>query len=338
MSESFSEDFLVRSPSYTETMESVVLPFLEERQNVCTVPGFESRPLWCVSYAADDPVATVLIVHGFTENADKYAELIYSLLHLRFSVVAFDQRGHGRSWRTDGIPDPSVTHVDRFSDYVSDLRIIADRYRPADQPFFIFAHSMGGAVVSLFLEQFPGLVSAAVLSSPMIAPYLGGVPAAAAAVLGSGAAFFGHRKNHPFFMKPYSGPEDFATSCATDPVRFSWYDAVKASRKDFQNSVPSWQWIREAVGVTKRILAPGEPEKIGCPVLLFTAETDYSVLPDPQKAFIARVPSGRSVFVPGSRHEIFRSENAVLFPWWHQVISFYKENLSRPETTGGQSK
>ena len=61
-------------------------------------------------------------------------------------------------------------------------------------------------------------------------------------------------------------------------------------------------------------------------------------LPDPQKAFIARVPSGRSVFVPGSRHEIFRSENAVLFPWWHQVISFYKENLSRPETTGGQSK
>ena len=336
MSELFNPDFLIQSPSYAETMNSTVLPFLEQRQRVHTVPGCESRPLFCVTYAAENPLAAVLIVHGFTENAYKYAELIYSLLRLRFSVVAYDQRGHGRSWRADGIPDPSVTHVDHFDDYVEDLRIVADAFRPADHPFFVFAHSMGGAVTSLFLERHPGVFDAAVLSSPMIAPYLSGIPASVASALGAAAGGLGKGKKNPFFMKPYAGPEDFATSCATDPNRFAWYDAVKASRPEFRNSTPSWQWIREAVSVTKKILAPGEPEKIACPVLLFTAEKDFSVLPEPQRKFISRVPSGRSVFVPGSRHEIFRSENAVLFPWWHQVISFYRERLAPSVSAGGQ--
>lgn len=336
MSEQFNPDFLIQSESYTETMNTVVLPFLEERQHVHTVPGCDARPLYCVTYNADNPLATVLIVHGFTENAYKYAELIYSLLRLRFSVIAYDQRGHGRSWRADGVPVPSVTHVDHFTEYVEDLGIIASAFRPADLPFFVFAHSMGGAVTSLFLEQHPGVFDAAVLSSPMIAPYLSGIPVPVAAALGAAAGGLGKGKKNPFFMKPYAGPEDFATSCATDPRRFAWYDAVKAARPEFQNSTPSWQWIREAVHVTAKILAPGEPEKVACPVLLFTAEKDFSVLPEPQKQFIARVPSGRYIFVPGSRHEIFRSENAVLFPWWRQVISFYSEHLAPTKSAGGQ--
>ena len=73
------------------------------------------------------------------------------------------------------------------------------------------------------------------------------------------------------------------------------------------------------------ILAPGEPEKIACPVLLFTAEHDFSVLPAPQEAFISRVPVGKRVFVKDARHEIYRSVNAVFFPWWNQVLAFFRE-------------
>ena len=336
MSDLFNEDFLLRASAYRETMENTVLPWLHEKENAAIVPGWEGRPLYCVSFEADNPAATVMIVHGFTENAYKYAELIWSLLHLGFSVVAFDQRGHGRSWRSDGIPHPSVTHVDRFSDYVNDLRIVCDSYRPASaQPFFVFAHSMGGAVASLLLEQDQDTFSAAVLSSPMIAPYTGGIPVPVASAVGAVAGILGKQKMNPFFMKRYSGPEDFATSCATDPERFAWYDAVKASRTDFQNSVPSYQWSREALRVTGKILAPGAPEKIACPVLLFQAETDTSVLPEPQEAFIKRIRDGQIVRVPGSRHEIFRSTDEVLFPWWHMIIRFYTENASRFRQKGG---
>lgn len=337
MNDLLNEDYLIRSSSYSEVMNGTVLPWLQEREQVSIISGYEERPLYCVSYEAENPAGTVLIVHGFTENAFKYAELIWSLLHLHFSVVAYDQRGHGRSWRDVSVPSPSVTHVDHFSEYVQDMKIVCDMYTPhSSQPFLVFAHSMGGAVASLFLEQYPDIFSAAVLSSPMIAPNTGGLPVPVASLIGACAKLLGRQKQNPFFMKPYSGPEDFASSCATDAGRFSWYDKIKASRTDFQNSVPSWQWSYEAVHVTGQILAPGAPERIACPVLLCAADTDTSVLPGPQKAFIERVPGGRYVFVDGSRHEIFRSVNKVLFPWWHEVVGFYSETVSSLNHKGGQ--
>ena len=323
MNESFNEDFLVSGRNYPEIMNTVILPWLKSREHAETIPGFMDRPLYCVSYDAEEPAGTVFIVHGFTENAFKYAELIWSLLHLHFSVVAYDQRGHGRSWRAEGIPDISVTHVDHFSDYVEDLRIVCETYasrKPA--PRLLFAHSMGGAVAALFLEQHPSFFSGAVFSSPMIAPNIGGIPVQLASAMASLAGFFGRGKRNPFFMKPYAGPEDFQTSCATDPDRFAWYDAVKAENPEFRNSVPSYRWSLEAVHVTGKILAPGQPEKISCPVLLFSAGIDYSVLQDPQEQFIRRVPCGRRIIIPEAKHEIFRSVNEVLFPWWHQVIEF----------------
>ena len=328
MNEQFNDDFLVRSPSYCDTMNNTVLPWLKEKEQVSEIRTFDGRPLYCVSFQADHPDAVILIVHGFTENAYKYAELIWSLLHLHFSVVAFDQRGHGRSWRDTGVPDLSVTHVDHFEDYVRDLKTVVDTFRPDPSlPFFGFAHSMGGAVASLFLEQYQDVFAAAVLSSPMIAPYVGGLPVPVLSAVSVLAKLLGKRKKNPFFMKTYSGPEDFGTSCATDPERFSWYDEVKASKAEFQNSVPSYQWSYEAMHVTSKILAPGAPERIACPVLLFSADMDYSVLPGPQKDFIARVPDGKMIPVKESRHEIFRSVNEVLFPWWHEVICFYSSYI-----------
>lgn len=332
----FNEDYLVQSSSYSDVMDHTVLPWLKERADVRRIPGYDGRSLYCESWQADRPLGTVLIVHGFTENTLKYSELIWSLLHLRFSVIAYDQRGHGRSWRPDGVPDPSVTHVDHFSDYVKDLRTVCDTYSEImPRPWFIFAHSMGGAVASLLLEQEPALFTAAVLSSPMIAPSTRGVPVSLASALSFLADKAGRGKKKPFFMKPYAGPEDFETSCATDPERFAWYDRIKASEPLFQNSVPSYRWSLESLGVTGKILAPGQPEKITCPVLLFSAGIDFSVLPEPQEQFIIRIPGGSLIPVPEARHEIYRSVNHVLFPWWHEVILFLKQHLPDHLSEGG---
>ena len=125
-------------------------------------------------------------------------------------------------------------------------------------------------------------------------------------------------------MKTYQGPEDFNTSCATDPNRFIWYDKIKESTPEYQNCVPSYSWIRESILVTEKILAPDAPESISCPVLLFTAEHDHNVLHDAQQKFIHRVPDASYCFVKDARHEIYRSSDQVLYPWWHQVLAFLK--------------
>ena len=326
MSDLFNEDFLVSSPDYSAVMNEKIIPALEKSCETRTLNGKDRLPLHCSLYRADNSRGTVLVLHGFTENAYKYAELIWSLLMNRFSVVAYDQRGHGRSGRVNGLKHPSLTHVDRFDDYVDDLKTVCDTVLPDfPKPWSIFAHSMGGAVASLYLERFPSTFSRAFLCAPMIAPATAGIPSGAALFLCQAACSLGCGKHKPFFMKYYSGPEDFSTSCATDPARFAWYDNIKHSRQDFWNSVPSYRWTAEAIRVTKRILAQGAPESIVCPVLLSTADHDFSVLPDPQKQFIDRVPKGKHIFVKDSRHEIFRSANEVFFPWWHTVLSFLKE-------------
>ena len=324
--ELFNKDSLAFARSYSQAMQEEVLPFLQSLAKVTRLKVEKGKELYCVQCSASPARGTVVMVHGFTENAFKYAEMIYSLVKNGYCVLAYDHRGHGRSMRSEGIRDLSITHVDRFEDYVNDLvQICQQLLTPMPKPWMVFGHSMGGAVTSLFLEQHPEVFSRAVLCAPMIAPNTNGVPVAAASLLCKSALYLGQARHHPFFMKPYSGPEDFETSCATSRERFDWYDAVKAARKEFQNSIPSYNWTLEAMNVTKKILAAGAPEKITCPVRLYTAEHDFSVMPGPQQQFIERVAKGTRTLVKGARHEIFRSTDDVFFPWWHEILSFFAD-------------
>ena len=318
-------DGLVLSAHYAETMEKVALPYVNARRTDATVSGDGGRPLFCSRFDADAPAGTVVIVHGFTENADKYAELIHSLLRNGYSAVAYDQRGHGRSWRAEGIADLSLTHVDDFDEYVRDLKCVCDQVVAAmPKPWLLFAHSMGGAVSSLFLERNPGVFAKAALCAPMIAPNLGGLPEGAARLLCGAAKLLGARKKRIFASKAYAGPEDFATSCATDRARFDWYDAIKASISAFQNNGPSYGWTEQAMRASRMVLEPGAVERIDIPVRVFGAEDDNSVLPGPQADFAARLKNGMRTVVKGSKHEIFRSTDEVLFPWWREVLRFYQ--------------
>ena len=322
----FNADGLVLSDRYADTMNGVVLPWLAARRTDVTVTGDGGAPLFCSRFDAENPRGTVLIVHGFTENADKYAELIHSLLRNGYSVVAYDQRGHGRSWRDPAIADISLTHVDRFEAYVADMKTVCDRVLTGvPRPWLLFAHSMGGAVTSLFLESHPGVFDKAALCAPMIAPNLGGLPQAAAKLMCCAEGLLGRDKKRVFISKPYAGAEDFATSCATGRERFDWYEALRVKTPVFQNNGPTFGWTREAIRVTKALLAPGAVERIDIPVRLFTAENDNSVMPEPQKAFASRLRNGRRTLIPGSKHEIYRSTDAVLFPWWRAILEFFGE-------------
>ncbi len=311
----FNPDGLVLSARYAETMNGEVLPKLAALRRDAIIEGDGGRPLFCSRFDAESPAGTVLIVHGFTENADKYAELIHSLLHGGYSVVAYDQRGHGRSWRDPAIGDASLTHVDRFEEYVRDLGVVCDRVLGGmPKPWMLFAHSMGGAVASLFLEQNGGVFERAALCAPMIAPNLGGLSVAAAKLMCGGAAKLGRAKKRIFASKPYAGPEDFETSCAAGRERFAWYDAIKAAVPAFQNNGPTYGWTREAIRASELVLAPGAVERIGVPVRVYTAERDGSVMPDAQEAFAKRLRDGRRTLVKGSRHENYRPGDEVLFP------------------------
>ena len=321
----FNADGLALSSAYAETMEQLVFPYLKERQQVLTVSGADQKPLFCSTFTIDCPQGTVLVVHGFTENAFKFSEVIYSLLQNGFNVVAYDQRGHGRSWRSEKIHDMSLTHVDHFEDYVRDMEIIVDTVVSRQpKPWMLFSHSMGGAVSGLYLEKHPDVFSRAVFCAPMIQANMNRMSPSVVKLLCYSAKLIGKGSGRVFVSKPYSEKEAFESSVATGRERFDWYESIRYNRKEFQNNGPSYTWTLESARVTDQLLAPGAPEKIPCAVRLYTAELDSTVLPEAQKQFISRIRNGSHVTVKGAKHEIYRSNDDVLFPWWHDVLEFLK--------------
>ena len=321
----FNPDGLILSEHYADTMKNVVQPSLRERCEEITVSGDGGKPLACVRYDAENPIGTVVMIHGFTESAYKFSEIIYSLLQNGFSVCAYDHRGHGKSWRDPEIQDLSLTHVEDFNEYVRDLEAVMGKVvAPMPKPWVMFAHSMGGAVASLYLERYPNAVEKAALCAPMIAPYLGGLPCFAAKALSRAAVLMGKSRKRVFISKPYDGPEDFATACSNGRERFDWYSAYKDAHPVYQNNGLSYRWLDQAVRVTGMILKKRQVEKITARVQVYTAETDTSVLPEPQETFVRRLPSGQRFLIRGATHEIYMSTDDVLFPWWHQVLEFLK--------------
>ena len=319
----FNEDFLVQSAGYAQTMAQAVEPYLAARRSESMIMGFEGRPLYCARYDADDARGTAVMLHGFTECADKFEELIFSLLHAGWSALAYDQRGHGRSWRPEGLAEDTLVHVDDFSQYPRDLaRVVAGPLKDMPKPWVLFAHSMGGAVAAQYLEARPNTFARAVLSSPMIAPDCMGVPLPGVYLICGGARLLGRDKKRVFFSKPYAGAEKFETSCATGRARFDWYEACRAAHPYARTNGPSYGWTRQSVGVTKEILAPGKPEQVKIPVRIYSASDDHTVLPGPQQAFAKRLPNGTFKTVNGAKHEIYRSADDVLFPWWRDVLTF----------------
>ena len=66
-------------------------------------------------------------------------------------------------------------------------------------------------------------------------------------------------------------------------------------------------------------------ERVGIPVRVFTAQMDHTVLPQAQERFAQRLKNGRREIVQGAKHEIYRSTDDVLFPWWREILDFFGE-------------
>jgi len=126
-----------------------------------------------ISHPAQSPKALIIIVHGLAEHSGRYIHVIKHLTDAGYVVWAFDLRGHGRS-------EGHRSFVKSFDDYLSDLDLALDRARKEfpNLPLFLFGHSMGGAVTTLYtITRKPAinglLLSAASLQiSAAVSPFL----------------------------------------------------------------------------------------------------------------------------------------------------------------------
>ncbi|WP_174873709.1 alpha/beta hydrolase [Vogesella oryzae] len=108
------------------------------------------------------PRATVVISHGMSEHAARYAPLAAELVAAGYAVYAHDHRGHGRYAPVPGW----FAARGGWEQVVDDLRCVVDYARGQhDCPLILYGHSMGSFIARSFLLHYGQRLDGLVLSA-----------------------------------------------------------------------------------------------------------------------------------------------------------------------------
>lgn len=274
--------------------------------------------------AAEDTRGTIVISYGFTESCCKLREFIYYMMRSGFQCAVMDHRGHGKSIREGR--DPDVVHITHFDRYATDMHDFVHEvvlpWAPSN-PLLLFGHSMGGCIAARYIELYPDDFKKAVLSSPMLAINTGALPGCIAVLICNAFILAGAADKKLFYQSDFNPDEKFEESCAMSRPRFDYYLEIRRGNKSYQTSSASYSWAKQAVLAGKKACSKKETSKVKIPVLLLQADNDTLVKSRPQEVFAARVAGARIEKIPGSKHEIYRSENPVLKGYLNRIISFF---------------
>jgi len=105
------------------------------------------------------PKAVMMVAHGFAEHSGRYSHVAEYFVAQGYAVYALDHRGHGKS-------DGERVYVEKFSDYVDDLKTFFDIIRKENQGKLIFlvGHSMGSAIALLYTAKYQKELSGLITS------------------------------------------------------------------------------------------------------------------------------------------------------------------------------
>ena len=130
-----------------------MIPWLPEGRTML-VPG-RGELFYRMQRHPDPEAPTLLLLHGWTANADLQFFTAYEALASRFSFVTIDHRGHGRGMRS----------AQRFEleDVADDAAMLVEALGVA--PVITVGYSMGGPVSMLLAHRHPHLVRGLVVEA-----------------------------------------------------------------------------------------------------------------------------------------------------------------------------
>lgn len=252
-----------------------------------------------------DARGTIVIVHGLGEHIGRYGHVAARLNASRWSVVGYDQRGHGRSPGERG-------RIAAGDDLLADLAAVIDDVRTETAgALVLLGHSLGGLVAARFvagaLESPPPSwqrdVDALVMSSPALDIGMTAVKRALLATLET--------------LTPNLGIGNGldATGVSRDPAVVAAY---RADPLVHDRIAPRLVRFLADAGPAVRALAP----RWRVPTLLLYAGSDRLVVPAGSAAFAAVAPASVVTARPFGPlfHEIFNEPEqdevfAVLTAW-----------------------
>ncbi len=103
--------------------------------------------------------AILLVVPGLAEHSGRYMNLVHFFVPRGYAICGLDHRGHGKS---EGLR----CHIDKFSDYLTDLKTFFDMIRDGHHgtDIFLVGHSMGATIALAYTVEHQKDLAGLVLS------------------------------------------------------------------------------------------------------------------------------------------------------------------------------
>lgn len=256
------------------------------------------------------PRGTVLLFTGRTEYIEKYGPAARHFTTEAYAFLTLDWRGQGLSERA--LADPSLGHVDDFSEYQRDIAAALAVAQEAGlpRPYFLVGHSMGGCIGLRALHE--GLdVGAAVFSAPMWGIHMTALQRPVAWV-GSHLAALpalgrcrtpGTSDTHTLRREPFEGND-----LTTDREMWDFMQTQIERHPDLHLGGPTLRWLRAALAETRALAALPPPD---VPAITFLGDHDRIVAGEPIRRIMGRWRRGRLEMVAGAEHEIMMERPEV---------------------------
>lgn len=276
---------------------------MEEREGF--LPRRQEQIYFKLYEPESHPRGLVALVHGAGEHSGRHAPLAEFLAGRGYAVLLHDLRGHGRSSGLKG-------HVDRFDDYLDDLKALLDQV-PLGGPVFVLGHSLGGLVASAFAARFPESLSGLILSSPLIGLKL--VPPSwkvrLAQALGGVLPRLRLASNLP--LDKLSHDPEVAPAYRADPycsglVSVRWFGEVVRKMAEIRGAAP-------ALTVPALLLLAGDDWLADAGV----AQSFFAALGSPDKSLVVYPEAYHEIFNEPCREQAMDKVAAWLDAHWREV-------------------
>lgn len=268
-------------------------------------------------------VGTVLVLQGRTESIEKYHPVAEKFVSKGYFTASLDWRGQGLSERL--LEDKHIGHVDKFSDYQHDVAAVFEflSAQNAPKPWFLLAHSMGGAI-GLRALLAGADVAAAAFSGPMWGINIPGPLLPIAWVLRHLSQFFSNGRRYAPFTSSVQNllQIPFENNKRTgDRGQYAWMQNLVRCNPDLLLAAPSLAWLREAL-VECGALMTARPVPV--PLLALAGAEEQIVSLRRIKKRVASWPGASLHLIPHARHEIFFERPALRAEALKRVVTFFE--------------
>lgn len=271
----------------------------------------------------DAPHGTVLLFPGRTEYIEKYCNAAGEFAARGFATLAVDWRGQGLGQRL--LDDPSVGHVEDFTDYQNDVDAVVKAAEQLNlpKPWHLLGHSMGGCIgLRAAMQGLP--VASCAFSAPMWGIFMsrflrpiGTMTAYGGTKLGMGGKLILTGKS-----EGYVKTQDFkGNTLTTDPEMYAMMQEHLDLHPELSLGGPSNLWLNQALSETAYLAQQPSPD-LPCVTLLGTEEkiVDSKRIHDRMAIW----PKGELDLIQGAEHEVLMEVPDMRIPAFDKMATLFR--------------